>query len=297
MIVTDTTDTHPLAYAAGREVFKAFGRYYYLSGVQVRDLLYDRQSDASRKYAIKWLTRLTRARLLVKANTYERVATPGSDPAVWSRTELGQRELDRLGIPNPVSVPAKKKISREVIEHLKIINDTLISLERFGRETPGITLLKQYHDLELKSAPIAGKVLDGYVGYFLDHHQLPVGIGLEVDRGTERRFPETTGAASWDDSIRRLVNLVGPHEEAFGIKLIRFAIVIQSIGKPNPDRLRDLVHWTEDALTRYADETWGPHFRFTIADPTTMSPAEFVTGNHWVTPFTYQHVPLVALQP
>lgn len=281
---------------AQQEVLRAFGRYYYLSGAQVRDLLYQRDSDASRKYALATLKQLTDLGLLTPANSYDRGPVKGSDPLVWSRTEKGRNLLDRLGVPNPVGVPKRQELSSVTIGHLKVITDTLIALERWGRETPGVQFRTLHTELELRQAPVAGKVLDGYAAYFLEALQAPVGIGLEVDRGTERRFPDATGAASWDDGIRRLVELAsGPHEQAFGIKSIRFAVVVHSIVKSHEERLKDLIHWTEDALEKYASPAWGPHFRFTTADPATMSPSEFVGGHHWITPYTYQAMPLVAL--
>jgi hypothetical protein len=290
-------DVDPLRYAAGREVFKAFGRYYYLSGRQVRDLLYDRESDASRKYALDWCKRLTEAGLLIPANSYDRGVTRGSDEWVWSRTEKGRNELDRMDYPNPVSVPKRQKLGTDTISHLKLITDSMIAFERVGRETPGVRLLKQWHELELRSIDLP-KVLDGYVGYYLDAINAPLGIGLEADCGTERRYPDRSGATSIDDGIRRLLDLAsGPHEEAFGIQSIRFAWVINASRKSNPDRLRELLHWTEEALTSSANEAWGANFFFTIANPATMSPYEFVAGNHWIRPFQYEAVPLVALPP
>ena len=290
------TQRGPLALAANRTVLKAFGRYYYLSGSQVRDLLYDRTSDASRKYALERCKELTDGGLLIAANSYDRGAVAGSDPWVWSRTEKGRNALERMGYPNPVGRAEAPEAKSRHAPHLRLTNDTLIDFERFGRETPGVSLLKQYHELELRADPVGGKVLDSYVAYHVEKYQAPVGIGLEADCGTERRYPGPTGAASIDEGVRRLLSLAsGPHVEAFGIQSLRFAWVIRSTQKAHADRLRDLLHWTEEAITKYANAEWANAFRFTIADPTAMSPYDFVTGNHWVRPFQYEYVPLVAL--
>ena len=66
------------------------------------------------------------------------------------------------------------------------------------------------------------------------YNPLPIGIGLEADCGTERRYPGPTGAASWDDGVKRIVSMAsGPHYEAFGVQWLMIAVVIRSMRKPS----------------------------------------------------------------
>src|SRR5215213_9651671 len=98
----------PMKLATGEKILKALGRYYYLSGRQVRDLLFDRESEASRKYAVEWLTGLTNGGYAIAVNSSPNPVTGKPNIWIWERTEKGQKTLAGLGYPSPVRVPEKK---------------------------------------------------------------------------------------------------------------------------------------------------------------------------------------------
>lgn len=278
--------TDPALTVPGQAILNALDRYSYLTIRQLCELLgYSRES----RLVQKTVRSLANAGYVFTGNSEPRAERrDGASASVICLTVRGKRALDGDTERN---VPAHNYTkSAAYLSHLLPLNDTLIAFERFAETTDGFHLAHFLHDTDLKRLQLP-TVPDGYVA--IGYGEDVTGFMIELDRGTER-FSDAHQSTTWQKKIEGLVTFAsGPYREVFPYEALQTAIVIRDRTGSNEQRLRNLLTWTEHILT--SNPAWGEFFRFTTADPTTMSPAEFISGAHWVTPFTLQELPLVEL--
>lgn len=284
----------PLATKPGREILSSFARYHYLTGRQVTRLLY---SPGSRKFALHNLKLLTDAGYLQMANYLIKNPPTQSPERVWSLTSLGRRALEGLGIRPTHRIHLDPRRMQWFMDHTEAINDCLIAVERYSRETEGVELSALAHEQDLQrravkvTLPDGNKTnvtMDGFAVLRIPAERVEVPIGLEVDRGTEDRLDK------WLPKINALMAMMaGPYQEAFGYSSLTIAVYVRSIKKPTVYRVNDLLKWTEDELTKQRRRSWGSFFLFSGIDPRECTPEQWVTTPHWVSPFDRTPRPLL----
>jgi hypothetical protein len=100
--------------------------------------------------------------------------------------------------------------------------------------------------------------------------ELPVGIALELDRGTEdqKRWRQKVAAiAAW---------VSGPYQDAFGLDNLTVAVVTST-----PGRVEQLTDWTEQELESAGNQALGDIFLFTSTPPVAVSPTTWFFGPIW----------------
>lgn len=203
------------------------------------------------------------------------------------------------GGAQPSIVSLRQPKGKMDFEHVIALNDALIAMELFPVYYGQGQLLALIHDLDLHVSMHGAPVIpDGYVAY--QWHELNYGFAIELDRGTED-YNDPKQSGKWLSKISGYLSLMRgnppAYQQYFPYESLRVAVVVKSgFGRTKPShlRMRDLVHWTERAIDElgYAPG-WGQLFRFTTADAELVSPEEFVLGNHWTVPYTYQEVSLL----
>jgi hypothetical protein len=110
----------------------------------------------------------------------------------------------------------------------------------------------------------------------------PVGIALELDRGTEDQ-------KRWREKVEALTAwAIGPYKEAFANRTLTIAVVT-----PTAQRRDQLRAWTHQELTRVGWAALGQIFLFTCADPVATSPQTFFFGRCWYEPVKAEPVSLL----
>jgi hypothetical protein len=269
----------PLERQSGVRIYDALQHYRYLTGAQLTKLLY---APNSHTMVMQRLLELRETGRINSDNFIPRTTnTLGPTPLIWSPLP-GKKEPGFWG-------------------HVMLVNDIMITVERFARDTAGVELLAHALDYELKQHPVpvqlpGGKaalvVPDGFSA--LRIKGLTAGLVFEADRGNESRNDPYQSTTMQSKLLRLAAVARGAYAEHFRVPRIRIPFVIRSNRKSNEARLRDLLDWTEEILIDDG-ELVNEVFRFTIADPAVMSPHEFLTGHHWVQPYTRTYVALITL--
>lgn len=109
-------------------------------------------------------------------------------------------------------------------------------------------------------------------------------------RGTEDRRKWTEKVIAY---CQFLDGPQSPYKALGDPEAVQVAVVVrtnptQRIKGPE-ERCTDLIEWTEQALS----SDWGSLFAFTDVDPVSVSPTEFFTGAHWVSPHDTGARPLI----
>lgn len=278
--MTRTLITDPARRVAGRRVLDALTRYHFLTLAQLNTLL---DHDPKTKYVEKAVRTLKEAGYVRIVGVREKI------PDATGRVAPG-------GVPIVVGL-AKKRTARQSkdfrkssswLEHSLLVNDVLITCERYGAT-------HLIHDLDLKTYDLP-LVPDGYAGFAIGEQV--TGVAFEIDRGTEDY--DDPRQANWKGKITSWLAFASgnppPYRSVFPYEALTVGVVVRSGGigtKPSEKRLRDLLTWTERTLDELGASAWGAFFRFTTADPTTMSPDGFLRGDHWIIPYSYQSVSLL----
>jgi hypothetical protein len=280
----------PLAYASGRAILAALGRYGYLTVPQIVRLLY---APGSRTHANTWLKHLREAGLAHDEN-WLRVNRDGVNPRVWTFTEKGRkflRDNDQTELPK---IHHRRLPQPWVLDHLIAVNESLITCELLSVRTKGaIELLGLRSDELLHKLPIeirlaegkkANVIPDGWVAYGLGETRFS--FCLEVDRATEDQEKWRGKIAGY---LKALAGDPSPYQERFGLRSTRVLTIVrpkelrQVVSAEK--RLADLKTWTELELTAQGKQDWASVFPMTMAAPEELDPRFFFGAKNWIEPF------------
>lgn len=286
-------------------------RFQYLTAHQLGRLLYPTYRDDDR-HARRRLHRLAEAGLLLRLRALP-VPRFGAAPRVFTLARPGYRLLDGLGIPAPAyHRPAeehKKAENFPFMQHTLAVVDGLITMER-ACQAVGFTMPQVLTERDLKRDPVrvdvpsrggtgeparkTAVIPDAWV-QIATGKRAPYCIALELDRATEwqRRWRGKVAAlAAW---------VQGPYQHAFGANNVTIAVLA-----PHPQRVADLLTWTQDELSRRDLADLVGLFLFTPLAPATTDPVHWLCGTHWISgtgeqvsllPAPAPAVPLVQLVP
>ena len=257
-------------------ILEAVGRYHFLTGQQVIHLLL-RPSIRSNAYL--HLKALTDNGYLALRDWLP--PPPGASgkaqTGVWSVGAKGRKWLQAREIPLP---PPRKtsegSLESSTLRHLLAINDCVIELEKWCRTSRWV-LQEVQHDVILKRLRLAA-VPDAMT--FLSDGTNNPALWWEIDYSGKEEEKR------WKAKIAAIIECYtsGQYQETFGTPNLNVVVVVYQ----GDARLKALVRWTEDALTALASQVWGRNFRFTSVVPPTPDPADFISGEHWITPYTYE---------
>jgi hypothetical protein len=269
----------------GEKILRALGRYQLLTREQLTRLLY---RPTSTTFVGEHLTRLTRLGYL-RMGRLPLAIPVGGTPGSWTLAGPGRRFLLAAGVVLP---PERDRplASPLHLRHLLELNDALIALELLCRAEPRLVLEGVRHERLLRhDAPrvllpdgrATTVVPDAWIDLAVD--TAPMGIALELDRGTEDERP-------WRRKVAALLALAaGPYHDAFAAESITVAVVVTSGAR----RVGELVRWTEAELMARGKPAWGELFWLTGAVPAATDPAALFLGARWVRPFDPAPRPLV----
>lgn len=277
-----------------RRILEAVGRYHYVTSNHMTRLF---GWETSPEYSRLILKKLTDSGHLVKANWIDNGVNPGNKERVWSLTTKGRNALRASGVTVAPRLHHISERAQLFMLHTQAVNDVLIACERYVAETDGVDLLEFFHDLDLQRRAVKVQVpgfdkmtnvnQDGLTVFSING--TPDAYGWEIDRGTEQR-------AQWQAKVLALIAFAGgPYQKAFAQKTFTVAVYVRShlASVSSGSRARQLVEWTEDALTRANKLQWAPFFAITCEDPAKVEPAFFLRSPHWVSPFERSYKPLL----
>jgi hypothetical protein len=111
----------------------------------------------------------------------------------------------------------------------------------------------------------------------------PMGIALELDRGTE-------DDRQWRQKVAALVALAaGVYRDAFTTDSMTVATLVVGDAR----RVATLLRWTEIELARLGKQHWGETFWFSAAAPDRSDPTTLYLAPRWVCPFDPLPRPLI----
>ncbi|MGH2530904.1 MAG: replication-relaxation family protein [Thermomicrobiales bacterium] len=271
----------------GDKILRAVGRYHLLTREQLTRLLY---RPTSGTFVGEHLTALTRHGYL-EMHRVPLTIPFGGTPGYWVLTEKGRRFV-RPTMELPPRLHHKPSYATYYLLHTVELNDALIALELLARDLPGVTLLRVHHERLLKRRPAKVTLADGATVSVVPDAWIdlvlagePMGIALELDRGTERD-------AQWRRKVAGLVALgAGPYREAFAADSMTVAVIATG----GAHRLAEIVRWTEQELADLGRRHWREFFWFTHAIPKTTDPRALYAAARWVRPFDQTPRPLIEL--
>jgi Replication-relaxation len=283
------TTTPDFPGVPGDRILRALGRYHLLTREQLTRLLY---RAASTTFVGEHLTRLTR-RGYLRMGRVPLAIPVGGTPGWWTLREPGRRYLRAAGVDLPPRRALMPPTSPYHLWHLVALNDALIALDLLCRAERSLELERLRHDLVLRRAAPRVTLPDGRATTAIPDAWVdlavagaPMGIALELDRGTEDE-------RQWARKLDGLLALgAGPYREAFAADSMTVAVVTTG----GERRQAALLRWTETALTRRGKGHWGELFWFAHADPAATDPAALYLGPRWVRPFDPVPRSLIALE-
>lgn len=257
-------------------ILEAIGRYHFLSAQQVIHLLL-RPSIRSNGYL--HLQKLTDNGYLSLRDWLP--PPPGASgkaqTGVWSIGPKGRLWLKAREVPLPPPRKASHgSLETSTLRHLLAINDCLIELEKWC-STSRWQLQEVQHDVILKRLGL--KAIPDAMAFLSDGSLHPA-LWWEIDYSGKEEEKR------WKAKIAAIVEcyLSGQYQQAFGTPNLTLLVVVYR----GDARMRALVRWTEETLTSLSSEQWGRNFRFTSVTPQTVVRGEFISGEHWITPYTYE---------
>jgi Replication-relaxation len=270
----------------GDRILRALGRYHLLMREQMTRLLY---RPTSTTFVGEHLTRLTRDGYL-RMERMPLALPVGGTPGYWTLREPGRRYVQEAGIE--VSRGAQRPMTSPYhLWHLAELNDALIAFELLCRADERLVLDELRHDRELRqNAPrivlsdgrVTTVIPDAWVN--LTVSGVPMGIALELDRGTEDE-------CQWRRKLAGLLALAaGPYQDAFRADSMTVAIIATG----GTRRSAELRRWTETELLRLGKPHWGDLFWITAAVPARIDPATLYVGARWTRPFDPVPRPLIS---